>query len=479
MDDKLKKITFSKSLRGYSCDEVDTYIAYVTDKYEQRNRECTELRRQMALIAAKMNEYTDGRRAAAAEDERRASTQKNCDAMIDEARRQAARILADAEAEADVIRRRAEDNAQTIAANAAREGAKVVSDAVRSVAARNNAADRLVEEIDSFHEEARALYSRHLAELDRLATRTNAFYDRKTAVAETAEQEDTEIPDHTDADTIRIDWKNRTAHPVRDTAPTRDIVIDIPDEEYTDEEHSTDTQSADAHLAENRSDDETGADAAIDALFRSLTDKNMLSPQQTVDADGDEYEEPDFPATDDQENAWIPMSDMLDGSGMADADDAAYDDAVYDNAEDDEAFLSDFAESEDSVPSGTAHDSESADTYETPEDMDEEDETDMLLQALKTQYAAPPSPKKSDRSVPKESDRPVHKEPGRKNESRQNSNAPKNFDALFETNGNDAVQNVSMTGEFERIYGAAQPEQYVEEVGKQPLVPPSAPQKHK
>ena len=38
MEEKLKKMTFSKSLRGYACDEVDTYFRYVADKYEQRSR---------------------------------------------------------------------------------------------------------------------------------------------------------------------------------------------------------------------------------------------------------------------------------------------------------------------------------------------------------------------------------------------------------------------------------------------------------
>ena len=158
MDEKLKKITFSKSLRGYACEEVDTYLRYVADKYEQRSRECTELRRQMALIAAKMNEYTEGlHRSADEESAQKKSVQETCDNMIDEAKRQAAHILAEAESEAEVIRRRAEDNAQTIAANAAREGARVVNDAARSVAARNNAADRLVEESDSFREEVYAM----------------------------------------------------------------------------------------------------------------------------------------------------------------------------------------------------------------------------------------------------------------------------------------------------------------------------------
>ena len=488
MEEKLKKMTFSKSLRGYACDEVDTYFRYVADKYEQRSRECTELRRQMALIAAKMNEYTDGKsKTAEVEDAHKKSVQETCDNMIDEAKRQAAHILADAEAEAEVIRRHAEDNAQTIAANAAREGARVVNDAARSIAARNNAADRLVEEIDSFRKEVYSLYSRHIAELDRLAARTNEFYDRKTAVAESVAEDDgarnetanaavipayaadtdadaphTEAADAADATeeaatpirkdssirmdpSIRIDWKNRTAR------QTHDLVIDIPDEdEDPDAQENADlTGGANAKPAEKSENDRN---SALDALFLTLTDKKMLTseteqetPEETARAVYDfeaEYEDSDDADA---------VADEYEDSDDADAVDDEYEDSDDADAVDDEYEDSDDADTD-------------ADEYEDSDDADaDDDDTDWLLDNLKAQYATKPT--QTVDTSPKQ--------------SRANA-VPESFDALMDSdNATDPVQDISLTGEFDRIYNKEQAEKYMEEVEKQPLNIPEKPKKPK
>ena len=559
MDEKLKRITFSKSLRGYACEEVDTYLRYVADKYEQRSRECTELRRQMALIAAKMNEYTEGlNRTAEAESARKKSVQETCDNMIDEAKRQAAHILADAEAEAEVIRRRAEDNAQTIAANAAREGARVVNDAARSVAARNNAADRLVEEIDSFREEVYALYTRHIAELDRLAERTNAFYDRKTTVAEDAMTDayadgdtaaDTYADDDADAavetgeDTpdapIRIDWRNRRAK--------RDLVIDIAEADETDGAAEPDDGTANGGTAAVDADDIADADTTapadgdadeLDALFRSLTGKNMLTPEldappqtkqapteptaQTApprkpaydfaadyedpeesyadsyaaafahaeladayeepDADGDTYEEPDTESDEYEE----PDTD----SDAYEDPDTESDEYVEPDTESDEYEDPDTETDEYAEPDTESDEYEDPDTetdaYEDPdtetdeyEDPDtDSDDTDWLLHSLKAQYAAKANPPAATENpnTPDTPDTP-------QTEPTRAEGTPENFDALLASDtATDPVQDISLTGEFDRIYNKEQTEKYMEEVEKQPLnVPekPKNPKKHK
>ena len=542
MDEKLKKITFSKSLRGYACEEVDTYLRYVADKYEQRSRECTELRRQMALIAAKMNEYTEGlHRSADEESAQKKSVQETCDNMIDEAKRQAAHILAEAESEAEVIRRRAEDNAQTIAANAAREGARVVNDAARSVAARNNAADRLVEEIDSFREEVYAMYTRHIAELDRLAERTNAFYDRKTAVAEDAMEEagnaeensaydageqtgnptpevaaDAAAEADEDADRIdpiRIDWKNRRAK--------RDLVIDIAEED--DAEPVTPAAVPDSDPDRTPAAyDKDEEDDALDALFRSLTGKNMLTPEVGTDPQqpstptspqpdkiaydfAADYEDPEESYADSYAAAYA-QAEKADRADTPDTYDEPDEDAdtyaepdeeadTYDEPDEDTDTYDEPDEDADTY----AEPDEEADTYDEPDedtdaydepdedadvynepdedaniydepdaDPDAEDDTDWLLSTLKAQYAAKPA-------QPIAADRP--QSPAKRADA-----APENFDALLASDtATDPVQDISLTGEFDRIYNKEQAEKYMEEVEKQPLhVPekPKNPKKH-
>ena len=530
MDEKLKKITFSKSLRGYACEEVDTYLRYVADKYEQRSRECTELRRQMALIAAKMNEYTEGlHRSADEESAQKKPVQETCDNMIDEAKRQAAHILAEAESEAEVIRRRAEDNAQTIAANAAREGARVVNDAARSVAARNNAADRLVEEIDSFREEVYAMYTRHIAELDRLAERTNAFYDRKTAVAEDAMEkagnaaensaydageqtgnptpavaadaaaEADEDADADRIDPIRIDWKNRRAK--------RDLVIDIAEEDDAEPVVPAAVPDSDPDKTPAAYDKDE-EDDALDALFRSLTGKNMLTPEVGTEPQqpstptspqpdkiaydfAADYEDPeesyadsyaaayaqaekadraDTPDTYDEPDEDPDAYDEPDGDTDAydepDGDPDTYDEPdedadTYDEPDED----ADTYDEPDGDPDAYDEPDEDADTYDEPDtDPDAEDDTDWLLSTLKAQYAAKPA-----------QDRP--QSPAKRADA-----TPENFDALLASDtATDPVQDISLTGEFDRIYNHEQTEKYMEEVEKQPLnVPekPKNPKKH-
>ena len=502
MDEKLKKITFSKSLRGYACEEVDTYLRYVADKYEQRSRECTELRRQMALIAAKMNEYTEGlHRSADEESAQKKSVQETCDNMIDEAKRQAAHILAEAESEAEVIRRRAEDNAQTIAANAAREGARVVNDAARSVAARNNAADRLVEEIDSFREEVYAMYTRHIAELDRLAERTNAFYDRKTAVAEDAmeeagnaeensaydAEEQTGNPTPADAadaaaeadpapdadadriDPIRIDWKNRRAK--------RDLVIDIAEEDDAEPVVPAAVPDSDPDRTPAAYDKDE-EDDALDALFRSLTGKNMLTPEVGTEPQqpstptspqpdkiaydfAADYEDPEESYADSYAAAYA-QAEKADRADTPDTyDEPDEDPDAYDEPDED----ADTYDEPDGDPDAYDEPDEDADTYDEPDaDPDVEDDTDWLLSTLKAQYAAKPA-----------QDRP--QTPAKRADA-----TPENFDALLASDtATDPVQDISLTGEFDRIYNKEQAEKYMEEVEKQPLnVPekPKNPKKH-
>lgn len=529
MDEKLKRITFSKSLRGYACEEVDTYLRYVADKYEQRSRECTELRRQMALIAAKMNEYTEGlNRTAEAESARKKSVQETCDNMIDEAKRQAAHILADAEAEAEVIRRRAEDNAQTIAANAAREGARVVNDAARSVAARNNAADRLVEEIDSFREEVYALYTRHIAELDRLAERTNAFYDRKTTVAEDA-MTDTYADGDTAADTyadgdgdaavetgedtpdapIRIDWRNRRAK--------RDLVIDIAEADETDGAAEPDDGAANGGTAAVDADDIADADTTapadgdadeLDALFRSLTGKNMLTPEldeppQTKQAPTEpvtqaapprkpaydfaaDYEDPEESYADSYAAAFA-HAELADAYEEPDADGDTYEEPEPDSDEyvepdtesdeyEDPDTESDEYEDPDTESDEYAEPDTESDEYEDPDT--DSDDTDWLLHSLKAQYAAKANPPAATENpdTPDTPDTP-------QTAPTRAEGTPENFDALLASDtATDPVQDISLTGEFDRIYNREQTEKYMEEVEKQPLnVPekPKNPKKHK
>lgn len=355
------------------------------------------------------------------------------------------------------------------------------------------------------------MYTRHIAELDRLAERTNAFYDRKTAVAEdvmeeagNAEEnsaydagEQTGNPTPADAadaaaeadpapdadadriDPIRIDWKNRRAK--------RDLVIDIAEEDDAE-------PVVPAAVPDNDPDktpaayDKDEEDDALDALFRSLTGKNMLTPEvgtepqqpstptspqpdKTAYDFAADYEDPEESYADSYAAAYAQAekadrADTPDTYDEPDTDPDTYDEPdedadTYDEPDGD----ADAYDEPDEDPDTYDEPDEDADIYDEPDaDPDAEDDTDWLLSTLKAQYAAKPA-----------QDRP--QSPAKRADA-----TPENFDALLASDtATDPVQDISLTGEFDRIYNKEQAEKYMEEVETQPLhVPekPKNPKKH-
>jgi len=181
---KLRKVDFTKSLRGYSCEEVDTYLAYANDRYSKLWKECSDLRRKMAAMAAAQNEYREDalREKEQLLEESEALREQNQD-MLENARHKAAQILAEAEAAAAKILRQAEEQDRARIASLRetirREEEEARADSIRRITERNDAAERLIQEMDSFRTTMLEAYGKHLEELDRLAELTDRFYQAK------------------------------------------------------------------------------------------------------------------------------------------------------------------------------------------------------------------------------------------------------------------------------------------------------------
>ena len=232
---KLRKMEFGKSLRGYNCDEVDTYLAYVNDRYGKLARECSDLRRKMTAMAASQNEFREDalREKEQLEEETRLLREEQ-QQMIEDAKRKAARILAGAETAAAEILRQAEQQVQERTASLRetiqREEAQAQADSLRKITERNNAAERLIREMDTFRSTVLEMYGKHLEELDRLAEITDRFYRTKetlTAELEAAEPAEPEYvpaagtePETENVDTaeaLRIDWTSRRVQQAEET----------------------------------------------------------------------------------------------------------------------------------------------------------------------------------------------------------------------------------------------------------------------
>ena len=161
-----------------------------------------------------------------------------------------------------------------------------------------------------------------------------------------------------------------------------------------------------------------------------------------MDADADEYKDFDDADTDADE--------------YEDSDDADTDADEYENFDDADADADEYEDFDDADTY--------ADEYEDSDGTDaDDDDTDWLLDNLKAQYATKPT--QTVDTSPKQ---------GRANA------VPESFDALMDSDtATDPVQDISLTGEFDRIYNKEQAEKYMEEVEKQPLNIPEKPQKPK
>ncbi|MBR4961619.1 MAG: DivIVA domain-containing protein [Clostridia bacterium] len=180
---KLRSVEFSKAVRGYSCEEVDTYLAYANDHYAALVRECVELRRKMAAQAAGQNEYREEAlrekdKIAAEAESLVEEGKKEAAKIIENARLKAARLLADAETAAAGILREAEKKAAAIPVPAPAEPVQKPADA-DFIAAQDNIADRMVAEIESFRQSVYNMYARHIEELEELGRLTDRFYETK------------------------------------------------------------------------------------------------------------------------------------------------------------------------------------------------------------------------------------------------------------------------------------------------------------
>lgn len=184
---KLRSVEFSKAVRGYSCEEVDTYLAYVNDQYALLARECVELRRKMTVQAAGHNEYREEalkekEKIAAEAEALMQASEREAIRTLENAKLKAARFLADAETAAAGIIREAEKKAaeMVVPVPAVPVPAPVNADLI---AAQDNIADRMVAEIESFRQSVFNMYAKHIEELEELGRLTDRFYESKEALS--------------------------------------------------------------------------------------------------------------------------------------------------------------------------------------------------------------------------------------------------------------------------------------------------------
>ncbi len=460
---RLRKIQFTKALRGYSCEEVDTYLAYVNDRYATLGKECSELKKKMAVMAAGQNEFREDalrekEKIAAEADAMVRERQNAANKLMDDARRKAAGLLADAEAAAAGILKQAEEEAGVIRAKRQEEDEAAIQNAGRMLAERNNAADRLVEEIDSFREEIFAMYAKHIEELERLAQRTDAFYQTKEELTEGLAPEAEpdaavmDLPEYTgDSDAeeeLYMPVETAEADPAEYIAEEADEAEEWTEPDGEDEndddllridwkKHRANRDAAESEQAAAKTLWEIADEAAAQDSWETEDD-----PADVLDSLEEELAAGTVTEEDNRSDAFVPYEDVYED-----------DNAGKDAGDDGEFGLL------------------TEEDYEEEDDAPEKDEIseDDFLSDIASEYIKP-SRSQAAKTAEEPKKQPVQSsgKTGRKKESGD-------LDELFY----EDAQNVSLTGEFDIIFNSKKSAANVTEISRQPLVEATKPEKPK
>lgn len=473
----LRKMQFTKTLRGYACEEVDTYFAHVNDRYVALMRECSELKKKMAVVAASQNEFREEalrekEKIAAEADALLAEKKAAANALISEAEQKAAMILSRAETAAAGILRQAEAEAEEVRQKNAAQ-LEMCKDTERKIRSHNNTADRLVAEIDSFREKIFAMYASHIEALEQLSQLTDDFYKAKeeltidtvfaptepvsepipeedvTPVEEPIEEpseEPSEEPikdsdEDSGEELVRIDWQeHRQKHAEKMAGKTLWEIVD----------------EAEAQAAENKSDAPT--EEALDRLFQPA------QPEEATDEDL--WEEPVFaPEAADEPLVEETVPEPLPDEPVPSAEEEEEDDLLAGLERD---LLSAYAKdgvdgAEEAVD---AFDLESLIGEDEPPVQDTEDSEEDFLADIASEYLKPAPATDADTD---------------ENDERPDITAT-DADNLDDLLDDEQSHDVSLTGEFDKIFSSKKSAAYVDEVNRQPLVEatkPEKPKKHK
>jgi len=461
---RLRKIQFTKALRGYSCEEVDTYLAYVYDRYATLAKECSDLKKKMAVMAAGQNEFREDAlrekdKIAAEADALVKEKELAAGKLMEDAKRKAAGLLADAETAAAGILKRAEAEAAEIRTKQQEEDETALQNAGRLLAERNNAADRLVEEIDSFREEIFAMYARHIEELERLAQRTDAFYQTKEELTEG-------LADGSEPDVQPMDLPTDAADDGELYMPVEEADTLSADE--AESEPAEELWSEPEEEAEGDDEDLLRIDWKKYRAGREDAESEQMA-EKTLWEIADEAAEQDSWNTGED-----PEEELEDLDNLDDLEDVLHDgslpedgdllDALASLTEEYEEDASDAAEEDDGAFELLTED-EYQDDAQTEEEFSEED----FLSDIASEYITP-SRTQTAKTVQEPKKQPAGNAGGAERKKK-----PGDLDELFY----DDAKNVSLTGEFDIIFNSKKSAANVTQISRQPLVEAAKPDKPK
>ncbi len=156
---ELKKRDFTKSLRGYSTEEVDEHISFIIEKYTELYRENDALEKKLHLTEAQLDSVK------AEEDSIRSAlinAQKASKTIIDEANEQA-----------DVIMRSAKTNCD-----------RMIRDLREKVSVEEEKLENIRSEVNAFKAALYSVYNEHIGMIEEIAPETESAETSRERVEE-------------------------------------------------------------------------------------------------------------------------------------------------------------------------------------------------------------------------------------------------------------------------------------------------------
>lgn len=500
----LRKMQFTKALRGYTCEEVDTYLAHVNDRYVAVVRECSELKKKMAVLAAGQNEFREDAlrekaKIAAEADALLAEKKATANALVREAEQKAAQILSKAEAAAAGILKQAETEAAEIHARQ-KEQLDACQEAERQLHRHNNTADRLVAEIDAFREKVFAMYASHIEALDQLSQLTDDFYKAKEELtvdaldtpADTAENEpamDTDMvyePTEDDFAVNSVTKDSVTDEPAADDSAADDSAAEededllrIDWQEHKQKQATREAieaeQMAGKTLLEIAKVAEAHATAAAEKQ-QEPTPAPTPEPDFATEEIDEIWEEPTLDTTPiEAETEPVPMPEETSPAAASTDTDLSDTDPSDDESDEDllagleRDLLSAYAKGgvNGAADAIDALDIESLMAEEAPTAAapNEDDSEEDFLSDIASEYMTATKSGVLPSVTPADTDITAT-----------------HADDLDELLDDEQSHDVSLTGEFDKIFSSKKSAAYVDEVSRQPLVEakkPEKPKKHK
>lgn len=490
MPHDLKNKSFQKVLRGYAPDEVDEYIAYMSEEYRKLERRAVDSDRKLSLALKKLEEAAKNgtadtvgpaaREAAAkllreteekssaiiADAERRAN--ENAEAILEEARTRAKLTVDEAVAESEAI------------LAAAREEAEAHRDDVKHA---RDTAHAVYNEIDSFREKLYELYNEHLDALEAVTDAARVFIDGVDEKAPVCDEVETVAVEDDETETEPVEpveavepvesaeavvaFENAEDVPDADV----DVAIDLDVDESAEEAETIEVASADTDVDENEFEetenegerhigDEVASNLAfMDRLFANMQDSGDESGEDLYVDIPEEGEEELPPIMIDWKNRSAVSSDEVEAEPEEVTDDHADDEVSNDYTDDDyeDDEMSDFryADGFEDFETDDVGDAEGGESVE--ENYDEYSPDDSVYEELSDE----------------ETDEVGGDEDGELDEYHD-------MDQIF--NEDKSKRDMSLTDEFNIIFADSKSNQNVKEISRQPIVAPEAPKnakKHK